>query len=398
MQFIRRFLLVILAPIFVFLLYMAATDYGIVRIVGEPGSIKKILSESGIYNSVLSGLLDQAKTVSNGNDSTSLQNSTIKVAAEKTFTPQFIQTTTETVIDSLYHWLDGSTPLPDFKIDLTTTKDTFATNAGAAVTAKLTSLPACAPGTPVSAQDIDADTAICLPAGVSPQAAGAKVEQNIKNGQGFLDHPVISAASIKSQGTNQSIFEDKNVKHAPQVFQVVKISPYAIMAIAFLLAIAIIFLSATRRKGLRRVGVAMLTVGIFTLIFSYSANWAINQQAIPRIKFSNTVLQDKVRILAKDVNGKVSTNYMQIATAYTIIGAGLVAGTLLIKKGSAKKDDDDLEGEGQTAEDRIELKEPVTATQLADDPTPKKKPATVQKPKAPAPKPKPAGPKKIIIQ
>ncbi len=415
MQVFRRPLLVLIAPFFVLMLYLAAMDYGIVRIVGDPGSIKKVLASSGIYDSVLTGLLDESKAVSNDGDSTSLQSSTIKVAAEKAITPQFIQTSTETVIDSVYRWLDGTTTVPDFKIDLTATKDTFALKAGEAVTVKLASLPACAPGSPVSAQVLDVDTidsVVCLPIGVSPQAEGAKVEQNIKGGEGFLDHPVFTAADLDISrccgGTEPttSIYES-DWKNLPEVFQVVKVSPYAIGLLALLLGVVIVFLSSTRRKGLRRVGISILIVGILTLAVSYSAIWAVNDKAIPNIKLNNAVLQDKVRILAKDVNRKITTNYLQVGTVYILVGVGLIAGTLLIKPGS--KTNDDLEGEGQTAEDRIELKEPVKATPFDEDetseadefedtpgapPKPKKKPA----PKPTAKRPDKPATKKIIIQ
>src|SRR5476651_1995940 len=97
MNFLRKALLVLLTPIFTLLLYATAVDMGIVRVVNQPSSIKKILVDSGIYHSAVSGLLDQAKQITPDNNSggnVSLSDPAIRSAANSTFTPQFLQTNT----------------------------------------------------------------------------------------------------------------------------------------------------------------------------------------------------------------------------------------------------------------------------------------------------------------
>ena len=81
MHFIRKFLLFIIVPIFTLLLFATASTTSVVRVVGTPDSIKTILAESGIYSSVVQGLLDQSKAVSNNGDDISLNNELVKTAA-----------------------------------------------------------------------------------------------------------------------------------------------------------------------------------------------------------------------------------------------------------------------------------------------------------------------------
>ena len=125
----------------------------------------------------------------------------------------------------------------------------------------------------------------------------------------------------------------------------------------------------------------MLSVGIFMLVFAWGVNKAINQKLVPSIKFDNVVLQDKVKTLVKDASKEIDKSYWQFGAGYTVVGALAIAGTMLIKRGG-KRNDEDLEGEGKTEEDRIDLKEPDKATSLSDNYAPTKPKPVAKKPTA----------------
>jgi hypothetical protein len=118
MQFLRKMLLVLVAAALPFLLFATAFDFGIYNVVGKPKPVKKILSDSGIYGSVVSQALNQAKTTSNGTSQVSLLDPEIKKAAEESFNPQVVQTSSEKVIDGIYDWLGGKSAQPDISVDL----------------------------------------------------------------------------------------------------------------------------------------------------------------------------------------------------------------------------------------------------------------------------------------
>ena len=329
--------MVIITPIFILLLFVTAFDFGVVHTVGNSGNVKKILSDSGVYNSVVPDALAQAKSVTNGNNSIPLTNPAIQSAAQKAISPQVVQSSAENAIDGIYDWLDGKVPLPDFQIDLTTVKANFASYAAQAAESQAATLPVCT--TAANYSDFDAFNATCLPKGVTLDQVGTQVQNNLTNGKGFLEHPVITADSIKSKGTNQSIFASNNFQKIPKKYQMVKKTPYALGAVAVLLAVCIIFLSSTRRKGLRHVGVLLLIIGLFMLVFACGLNYAVNQKALPKLngQLNNAVLEKDIKLLAKDITQSIDKNYWIFGGVYAALGAIAIGTVIFTGRGKKTK-------------------------------------------------------------
>src|SRR5262249_48917167 len=152
---------------------------------------------------------------------------------------------------------------------------------------KATSLPAC-----TSAAEIlsyDAVNATCLPPGTSPQQAGQTVKDQILTGQGFLNTPTINASSVKNGDSNQSIFADQ-LKDTPRQYQRAKEVPLILTILTVLAAIAIVFLSSNHWKGLRHIGITLLVIGLFMLIFAWGLNRVVSTKVVPKINVANSVL------------------------------------------------------------------------------------------------------------
>lgn len=357
MTFLKRALLFAVVPFFSFLLLLLAIDFAVVRSVGDPKQIKDILSENKVYETIIPNLLDQAKETAakagNGGE-LSLGDPAIQAAAKEAFSPQFVETTTETVIDSIFKWLEGGTPLPDFSIDLTQTKATFAGAVAQKAQQRATSLPACPRGGQPSSDDPFKTE--CLPSGVTPASVGDSARTKMLNNQDFLKDPVITANSIKSEGTDKSIFADQ-FADAPDYYQRFKASPWLIGLLALGLGAAVVFLSASRRKGLRHVGIILVIVGLGMLVLSWGGNKAVNEQ-LPKLTLDKGVLQDKVHDLIKDVTQKLNGNFTFFGGAYMALGAAAIAFSLIFRRGgqrvlkkvptheptSIKSDTDDIEG------------------------------------------------------
>jgi len=358
MHFMRKAALVVVLPLFSLLLFGLAADIGFVRVVTHPEKIKQILNDSGVYSSVVSGLLDQAKTISgdNGGD-VQLNNSLVRTAASESITPAFLKQNSETFIDSIYRWLDGKSASPDFLIDLTSVKTQFADSVAANLQQQLSGLPICPAGTNV--QSFDAFNATCLPRGVTAAQAVANVKSNILNGKGFLDNPTITAKDLKSSDSNQSIFND-SLKDAPKAYQKAKSSPVVLAILTLLIAATIIFLSPTKRSGFKRVGITLLIIGVFMVIFAWGLNQA-TAKVLPKLKLNNVVLQEKVKVLARDIVQEVDNTYYIVGTAYAVIGVASVAGAMFLFKDGRSKSDD-----GQGSE--------TSETPAANKPSPSSKP------------------------
>ena len=328
--------MVILSPIFVALLFVTAVDVGVVRTVSHPASVEKILSGSGIYNSLVPALTKQAGQSNGAGGQIDLTNPAIQQAVQQSFTPTLIQTDVNTALNSIYKWMDGTTTLPDFRIDLSGAKTAFATNVGAAAEARAKTLPACS--TAFSSTNFDPFGDTCLPGVLTPAEVGTNAKDNILNGNGFLNDPVITANTVKTGNSGKSIFADQ-LKNVPVNYQRAKKTPIAFSVLTILLAVAIVFLYSSRSKGLRHIGITLLGVGILMLAVSWGLNKVVSTNLAPNIKITNTVLQDKVRVLVVDLAQAVDKNLWTFGGLYSILGAGAIATPIIIKLrgGGSKK-------------------------------------------------------------
>lgn len=336
MHFVRKAALMVVIPLFSLLLLGLALDIGFVSVVTHPEKTKKILSDSDIYGSVVGGLLDQSKTISGDNvGEIQLNNSLVREAAQQTITPTYLQQNTETFIDSVYRWLEGKSATPDFMIDVSGVKTQFADNVTASLGQKLSGLPVCPAGTDV--RSFDAFNAPCMPPGVTVSQAVERVRSDILGGRGFLDDQTITAADLKSSDSNQSIFSG-DLKEAPKAYQRAKSSPVILAVLALLLAVAIVFLSPSRRSGFKRAGIALLIIGILMLIFAWGINRATTE-ALAKLKLDNNVLEEKVKILAHGIVQEIDKTYWVVGTVYSVIGAASAGGAMFLFKGGRPKSD-----------------------------------------------------------
>ena len=333
MRFVRKSLLVLIAPLFLVFLYTTAIDVGFVRIGTHPATIKHILADSGIYKTVVPGLLDQSKRISGGGGDVNLSDPLIRSAAATTFSPQFVQQNTEAVLDGTYDWLDGKTPVPDFQIDLTTSKTAFANNVSQLVQQRLAGLPVCT--TTAQVENFDPLNATCLPPGVSATSAASTLQSNILSGKGFLDNPVITADSIKNGKDNQPLFTGK-LKSVPDKYRIAKATPLILGSLTVLLALAIVFLSTGRAAGLRHLGFPLLAIGLLLLVFAWGINRVTSQTLAPKISVNNAVLQSSLRTLLVDVEQAIDKSYWWFGGGYVVLGAAAMGGSMYLKRGGQK--------------------------------------------------------------
>jgi uncharacterized protein YjeT (DUF2065 family) len=328
MDILKKVGLGILSPLFIFLLFATAFDIGFVHTASHPGTVKRLVAESGIYDSVVPSVLQQTKSIQTSVGTISASDPLIQKAAESAITPQYVKQNTETAIDSVYSWLDGKIAEPNFKIDLSAAKTSFADNVANSVQQRLAALPAC-----TSAQNIamaqsgqfDAVNAACLPRGVTPAAAAAQVKDSITGGDNFLENTDLSAASIKNDGSNQSVFADQ-LKQAPKQYQRAKKTPIILSLLTILSGIGIVFLSKTWQKGLRHVGISLLVIGLLMLVFSWAFNRTMSTKVVPKIKVDNAILQKDIRSLVTDLTQQIDKNYWYFGGLYTVLGVVSIGG------------------------------------------------------------------------
>lgn len=340
MYVLKKIALGILSPIFIFLLFATAFDVGFVRTATHPATVKKLVAESGVYDSLVPNILQQTKTIETPLGNFSTTDPAVQKAAARAVTPQYVKQNAEAAIDNIYQWLDGKADQPTFKFDLAGPKTSFANSVAGTVQQRLAGLPTCTNSQ--SAQillngQFDVNDISCLPRGVSTQTAADQVKSGL-SGSDFLDKVTLNANQIGNR-TNacQSLSPDCGVhnfftdhQNLPKQYQRAKKTPLILSILTILTAAGIVFLSSSWQKGLRHIGINLAVIGVIMLIFSYALNRAVSTKIVPKIKLDNAVLQQDIRSLATDVSQQIDKNYWFFGALYTVLGAG---GIILSRRG-----------------------------------------------------------------
>lgn len=266
--------------LFLCLLGLAAATSANINL-SSPKKVESWLNQSKLYDHFVAQATSQAQqsTGDQGdNNSVSLSDTAVQQAAQQAFSPQLLQQTVNTVLDSNYAWLQGKTATPNFSVDLTSAKQSFADQVAAFARDHLASLPVCTPAqlSQIDINNLDPLTVPCRPASVSPDAEAAQVKQKILTG-GFLSNPVINANSINPNGTSNSKPYYTKLSIAPKLYRYGVKLPWAFGALSLLLILGIIFVAPTKRKGWRRTAVVLAEAGILLVLGKFAADFVFNK-------------------------------------------------------------------------------------------------------------------------
>ncbi len=314
---LKRLLTALLTALFTFLLLATALDWGVIKTVGSPTAVKHLVAESGVYSGVTNNFLDQVKVISTSAGDIPLSDPSVRQAANQTLSPTFIQKNTETAIDSIYAWLDGKTSQPNFNINLSSAKASFAQNLANQAQQRASTLPKCT--TTAEAAAFNAYGAACLPPGVTPIQVGQIVEQNVLNSQNFIGQTNFNANNITGSSSNQSVFSDQ-LKTLPKQYQRAKKTPIILLVLTVLTGLAIVFLYSNRWSGLKHVAIILLVMGVVMMVFAWGLSSANAHVIQPKIKLNNAILQIDVKKLTTDIIQRIDKNYWFFGAAYFVLG------------------------------------------------------------------------------
>lgn len=394
----------VLVAFFAFILLVSVIDIAwsvsINRNFGNAQAVKTWITASKIYDNAVSAVLNSTQDdtdKSGGDGSITLKDPLIQQAAKEAFSPQLLEDSVNTFVDSNFAWLSGKTATPEFRIDLSQAKEDFATNVGAAVQKRLTDLKVCTATEQTTLQiPVNVMTVTCRPASLDPKAEGERVASEIRTSD-FLTEPVITADTLAHDKNSATKAYYQKASQLPQIYQAQQKAPLALGLVALLCTLAIIFIASPRRKGWRRIGSVLLVAGILLVVSNFTGNYASNR--IERqIGTSKTVVSQ----LRQPISDLIDRAASEIGQTNMYFGVGYIALALIIY------------GILLGTRDKNGKKKPAKAFEapkirgLDDEQAPAKKPGPTsmditgagQKPTGPpvfknpsSPRPKPKGPK-----
>jgi hypothetical protein len=372
MQFLRKSTIGVVASLLTVLLFSFGLAFSIQRVFSTPDGIKSALRESGFYSVAVSAGLDQAQKEQAGNqEDIPVNRPEIQNIIKQAASPEFLQTQTETTLDSLYAWLQGKTETLNFKVDLTDVKARLADGVGQYVGQRLSALPPCQ--TPVNPNDVDAFNATCVPVGYNAAEAAAKAKDEILRGE-FLKDTELTAASIKN---NDGKTLDQQLKAVPGIYQRINQGVLLGGLAALLLAVAIVFLSVTRRSGLKKVAITFITIGAISAFLGWLSSFAVRRgsEELAKTSANNPLTEHGVNV-AKLLVNDVRFWWMLYGIALVVVGIA----TLVTLHFTKSKEGHVPTSPEPTGEDRA--------------PAAPARPAPAAKPPAPKPRTRPT--KKLV--
>lgn len=312
MNILRRLGLTLSVLLFSLTISSIAAIVAIYFVFETPDNLKQALSSSGIYSTVAKNTLTQQ---TEGTASIPLSDPGVQEALNKALPPQYLQASSEQAIDGIYKWVKGETAKPEFSIDLAPVKASFTDNLVAYIQQKLGTLPPCAQfsAPPTSLDEVLNLT--CMPRGITTETIAENVRREAANNGLFAENTAITADTLKDpQG--QPITDSLAI--LPELHRYFIISLFALPPLAILLAIAIIFLSVTKRLGVKKIAWTLITTGLTAVLFAVLGVWAL--QAGASLLGDSSSIQDKLLAVFTALAVNLRTWWFGIGAGYTVVG------------------------------------------------------------------------------
>lgn len=352
MQFLKKLGRGLSSSLLKLCLFTLAIVASLLMVFGSPTQLKHSLKDSGMYDTLVDNVLQSAQKNSDQNgDSIPVDRPEVKAAIKTAFSPQYLQSNTEQVVDSIYRWLNSDVTNPDFKIDLSTQKQALANALGDYAVSRAQSLPVCTlqQARQLQATSIDPYNVPCVPPGFNLATIHSQVVNDVTQNTDFLDKTVIDANTLAKNNGGQNPFEkaDKGRK----VYHLFKSAPYVLGGLAILSAGSLILLYDDRRRGLRAIGVIFLGTGIFLFI----STWVITY-ILGHVKTSsglgkpgtNISFQQNLVSVINSLNNALNHKLFIFCAVYAILGVWIL---LTLKFLPHHKSETKEEGEAPTHAD-----------------------------------------------
>lgn len=280
MVFMRKFGVVVFALLlFVGLLTLAFSTSSNVAFTNSE-KMKSWLTQSNLYGAFVENAIGQAERTAGTDNSggISLSDTVVKESAQSTFSAKQLENDVNTFLDSNYAWLEGKSDKPDFSIDLSAAKESFAQRVGQYVTTYLNGLQVCTSEqlATFDPQTADPLTLSCRPSSMDPTTEGSAVADQIATSTEFLSNPVITPQNINPDGDSETRPYYQDLSSLPQIYQINKKVPWAAAILTVLLAIGVFLLAGTKRQGVKITSIVLALAGLVLVSTKFYSNQVTN--------------------------------------------------------------------------------------------------------------------------
>lgn len=311
--------------------------------------VKSWVKDSGFYNKATDLIIESTEKEAGEageNAEIPINDPEIQAIARESFSPEFLESSLEEVLDGVYSWLEGDTEKPEYSIDISGPKEKLIAGLSNYAESRASTLPSCTAADMPTTDEVNALTATCLPPGVTPQMAGSELRQQLENSDEFFKDTQFTGEDLSfgpdGQEEDASISPEETEK-AQSAFRFASSAPLIFGGIALITALAVVFLSANRLSGIKRAGgvfvSAGVTVGIGYLIFK-----TINRMIDDRVQDmagDSSVAQEIGGNFAQAVYQDASNLLLWYTIGYIVFGVAVLLAAHFYKRGEGKGKSDE---------------------------------------------------------
>lgn len=257
MQVLRRTLLSVCSAVLGLSLIGLAWSHSLSATLRNQDVVKSWLAESGFYDELGAGVVNQVAENSGGEAAAIIQNEEIQqVATNALGATNVLQESVEQLLNSVYTWLDGGELPATLNVDFSDASQKLSDGLGNYAATRAAGLPVCSPQQAMMLQaSYDVWSAPCRPAQLSSSQVGETARQEILSsiGGGSTD---LSTSDIVTQENQE------NLEKVRSAYQRSRWMPYVFALLAILSGAGLVFASSERRKGVNRAGWLVIGSGI----------------------------------------------------------------------------------------------------------------------------------------
>ncbi len=344
---VRAFTLFMASSMYAWLLFLSATAVSSFFMLRDSTTVKLWLDQSGVYSNVVDEVSKLA-TIQQKQENSLVQitSEDIQSAAKATFTPEGLQSDMEGVIDGFYGWFRGDTTGPEFSVDFASRQSLFATAMTVKLEQKIDTLPECANTGRFTVQAFDPFKADCRPKGIDLTQELASFEQELSESKDILPQVKYTGDDVKLHSGD--VAEPKRIASAlpwvPRAYKALIYGPWVIVGLTVISALVMIFMSTSRRKGVRRFAGGLLFTGIVLIVsglFLRPAFERLNGWSTNTLGTQASFTQNLIDPIFKQINISYSRYSLIFGIAYTI-PALITYGLLLITRHKKDEHEDEV--------------------------------------------------------
>lgn len=298
--------------------------------VFNESAVKQGLSDSGIYDSFMSELSKTLQTQTSTQTESILTSDALANALANTYSSDYIQSQTETIIDSTYNWANGTSSEISFTIPVNEQRDTLIQELATAIEPAISQLQTCTALNQASAQ-----SSACLPSNMTSEEFAKSLATQAISGSDFASTP-ISSDSLNVNSASSPLAQ------LPQYFQILRWSTIILAALAVAAFAIMLIVSTEKIKTMALFGRRLFFGALIPLCFGAAMYWLGSQASgLPGLDSSTISMAAIVVPLMQKFLQLIGLQLIIFGGAFTAIGLAIWIGfkVWISKKNKETKED-----------------------------------------------------------